>query len=119
MLEDEEEESSNYETFPRYIYNQPQPDPFVDDSQGTKRGRDVEEEDDEEYNVNQTIIGGKSTDWIVNGIHIREHLTEYQLGRTPQRTRPDYMTLYSSMIITKIVSWKHWITILYNRCSMI
>ena len=60
MLEDEEEESSNYETFPRYIYDQPEPNPFVDDSQGTKHGHDIEEEDDEEYNVKHRVPTGKN-----------------------------------------------------------
>ncbi|CAH1766306.1 13874_t:CDS:10, partial [Entrophospora sp. SA101] len=66
-----------------------QPNPFVAGLQGTKHGRDIEEEDDE-FNADITIIGGKSTDWIVNGIHIRERLTQYQLDKNPSKTKPEY-----------------------------
>ena len=47
-------------------------------------------EEEDEYNADQTIIGGKSTDWIVNGIRIREKLTQYQLEKNPPKTRPEY-----------------------------
>jgi hypothetical protein len=36
-------------------------------------------EDDNKYNADQTIIGEKSTNRIVNGICIKENLTQYQL----------------------------------------
>lgn len=50
----------------------------------------MEEEEDDEYNADQTIVGGKSTDWIVNGIRIRESLTQYQLDENPPKTKPEY-----------------------------
>nr|CAG8465896.1 8316_t:CDS:2 [Entrophospora candida] len=87
--DDEEQENSFYNTFPIHIYNQSEPDPFVAGLQGTKHGRDIEEEDDE-FNADITIISGKSTDWIVNGIHIRERLTQYQLDKNPSKTKPEY-----------------------------
>nr|CAG8638707.1 13564_t:CDS:2 [Entrophospora candida] len=90
MLEDDEEqENSFYNTFPIHIYNQSEPNPFIAGLQGTKHGCDIEEEDDE-FNADITIIGGKSTDWIVNGIHIRERLTQYQLDKNPSKTKPEY-----------------------------
>ena len=62
----------------------PNPEP----SQGIKRDLD-NEVDKEEYGAERTIVGGKSTSWVVNGINIRQRLTEYQ--RTGlQKTRPEY-----------------------------
>lgn len=48
------------------------------------------EEEDDEFNADQTIVGGKSTDWIINGIDIRKSLTQYQLEKNPPKTRPEY-----------------------------
>lgn len=36
------------------------------------------------------IVGKKSTDWIVNGIRIRESLTQYQLDENLPKTKPEY-----------------------------
>ncbi|CAG8711235.1 16687_t:CDS:2, partial [Acaulospora colombiana] len=56
-----------------------------------RKKRDLEtEEDDEEFDANLTIVGGKSTEWIVNGIKIRERLKEYQLKKNLPKTRPEY-----------------------------
>ncbi|CAI2190821.1 9265_t:CDS:2, partial [Funneliformis geosporum] len=83
----DEEESSTYDIFPTHIHKRPEPNPFL---ARTKHDRDIEEEDDEEYNADQTIVGGKSTDWIIDGIRIRESLTQYQLEKNPPKTRPEY-----------------------------
>ncbi|CAG8695477.1 15027_t:CDS:2, partial [Dentiscutata heterogama] len=63
-------------------------DPNPESSQGIKRDLD-NEVDEEEYDAKRTIIGGKSTSWIVNGINIRQRLTEYQETGLP-KTRPEY-----------------------------
>ena len=88
--EDEEGETSYYDTFPIHIHKQPEPNPFIINPQGMKRDRDIEEEDGDMYNADQTIVGGKSTEWIVNGICIRESLTQYQLDKNPPKTKPEY-----------------------------
>ncbi|CAG8447334.1 9810_t:CDS:2 [Funneliformis caledonium] len=66
--DDEEIEMSIYETFPTHIH--------------------IEEKN--EYNADQTIISRKSTDWIINGIRVRENLTQYQLKNNPPKTRLEY-----------------------------
>ncbi|CAG8706937.1 10360_t:CDS:2 [Funneliformis caledonium] len=38
-----------------------------------------ENEEDDGFDADLTIVGGKSTDWIISGINIREKLTNYQL----------------------------------------
>ncbi|CAI2189953.1 7033_t:CDS:2, partial [Funneliformis geosporum] len=81
--DDEEGESSLYDTFPTHIHKRPESNPFIVNSQGTKHDRDVEEEDNDEYNADQTIIGGKSTIGL-------ESLTQYQLEKNPPKTRPEY-----------------------------
>ncbi|CAG8622165.1 7177_t:CDS:2 [Acaulospora morrowiae] len=88
--DDEEIKTSIYDTFPAHIHKRPEPNPSFVSSQGTKRDRDVEEEEDGEYNADQTIIGGKGTDWIVNGVRIRESLTQYQLDKNPPKTKSEY-----------------------------
>ncbi|CAG8733956.1 7764_t:CDS:2, partial [Cetraspora pellucida] len=57
------EQSPEY--IPRLIFNQVNSNPSI---AGNKHYLDSEEEDDteEEYNENQTIIGGQNTSWIVN-----------------------------------------------------
>ncbi|CAG8702841.1 7580_t:CDS:2, partial [Funneliformis mosseae] len=55
-----------------------------------KEGENGEEEEDDEYNADQTIIGGKSTNWIVNGVRIRESLTQYQLDKNSPKTKSEY-----------------------------
>src|ERR1044072_8099717 len=59
MEDDEEIEASVYDTFPTHINKRPEPNPFIVNPQGTKHNRDVKEEDDDEYNADQTIVGGK------------------------------------------------------------
>ncbi|CAG8480808.1 12853_t:CDS:2 [Ambispora gerdemannii] len=79
------EKNSLYGTSPANIYNLPQRNPFINEcSQGSKHGRDTEA--DEEYNANQTVIGGKNIDWI----RIRDRLTRYQLKKNPPKTKPEY-----------------------------
>ncbi|RIB20825.1 hypothetical protein C2G38_2178333 [Gigaspora rosea] len=53
-------------------------------SQGIKHNLDNEVDDAE-----RSIVGGKSTSWVVNGINIRQRLTEYQETGLP-KTRPVY-----------------------------
>ncbi|CAG8720464.1 13083_t:CDS:2, partial [Acaulospora morrowiae] len=62
-------------------------DPNSESSQGIKR--DLDEVDEEEYDAELTIVGGKSTSWVVNGINIRQKLTGYQETGLP-KTRPEY-----------------------------
>ncbi|CAG8789890.1 2169_t:CDS:2, partial [Racocetra fulgida] len=69
-------------------YNLLTTDPNPESSQGIKRDLD-NEVDEEEYDAKRTIIGGKSTSWIVNGINIYQRLTEYQETGLP-KTRPEY-----------------------------
>ncbi|CAG8505417.1 7996_t:CDS:2 [Paraglomus occultum] len=71
---------------------QPEPNPFISYSQDRKHDREPEEEDDteEEYNADQTIIGGGNVSWIVNGLDIRKKLTEYQLERNLPKSKPEY-----------------------------
>ncbi|CAJ0751542.1 21307_t:CDS:2 [Entrophospora sp. SA101] len=83
---DEEEEISLYDTFPVHIYKQPVPNPFL---VGNKHDHDIDEEDDE-FNADLTIVGGKSIDWIISGINIREKLAKYQLDVNPPKTNPEY-----------------------------
>lgn len=45
--------------------------------------------DGEERGAEQTIVGGKNTSWTVNGINIRQKLTEYQETGL-LKTRPEY-----------------------------
>ncbi|CAG8825343.1 2065_t:CDS:2, partial [Dentiscutata erythropus] len=37
-----------------------------------------------------TVVGGKSAEWIVNGIRIRERLKEYKLKKNLPKTSPEY-----------------------------
>jgi hypothetical protein len=63
--------------------------PFV---VGSKHGRDIEEEEDnieEEYNADKTIIGGGNVSWVVDDLNIRQKLTEYQ-KKKPPKTKPEY-----------------------------
>ncbi|CAJ0883156.1 3610_t:CDS:2 [Entrophospora sp. SA101] len=83
---DEEEEISLYDTFPVHIYKQPVPNPFL---VRNKHDHDIDEEDDE-FNADLTIVGGKSIDWIISGINIREKLAKYQLDVNPPKTNPEY-----------------------------
>ncbi|CAJ0908719.1 10539_t:CDS:2, partial [Entrophospora sp. SA101] len=46
-------------------------------SKGTKHGYDAEEEGDNEYNADQTVVGGKSTDWVINGIRFWSFMDVY------------------------------------------
>jgi len=58
----------------------PELNSFIADSGETNNGCDLQDSDDE-YNADQTIIGGKSVDWIVNGIFALEkgsHNTSYR-----------------------------------------
>lgn len=86
MPEVDEKECSLYNTFPVHIYKRPEPNPFL---VGNKREHDMDEEDDE-FNADLTIVGGKSIDWIIGGINIREKLTKYQLDVNPSKTHPEY-----------------------------
>jgi len=83
------EEKVIYET---PVYRQFEPSPFISYSQGRKHEREPEEEDDteEEYNADETIIGGGNVSWVVNGHDIRKKLTEYQLERNPPKSKPEY-----------------------------
>jgi hypothetical protein len=74
------------------VHKQLEPNPFISYSQGRKYDREPEEEDDseEEYNAEQTIVGGGNASWIVNGHDIRKKLTEYQLERNLPKTKPEY-----------------------------
>jgi hypothetical protein len=86
-LEDEEEKGSSlYDTFPVHIHKRPEPNPFL---VGSQNEYDIDEEDDE-FNANLTVVGGKSVDWIINGINIREILTKYQLDVNPSKANPEY-----------------------------
>ncbi|CAG8615435.1 8335_t:CDS:2 [Ambispora leptoticha] len=86
-LENEEEkENYLYDTFPVHIHKRPEPNPFL---VGNQNDHNIDEEGDE-FNANLTIVGGKSTDWIISGINIREKLTNYQLAVNPPKTHPEY-----------------------------
>ncbi|CAG8722106.1 4627_t:CDS:2, partial [Acaulospora morrowiae] len=78
-----------YNTSPKYICKKPLPNPFLVNHQGKKRDLETEE-DDEEFDADLTIVGGKITEWIVNGIKIGERLKEYQLKKNLPKTRPEY-----------------------------
>ncbi|CAG8498363.1 6748_t:CDS:2, partial [Acaulospora colombiana] len=62
-------------------------------SQGRKHVLEEENISEEE----QTIIGGKSTTWVVNGTNIRHRLTQYQKTGLP-KTSPEY---YDVILFTK------------------
>ncbi|CAB4429422.1 unnamed protein product [Rhizophagus irregularis] len=81
--DEEEKEDSLYDIFPVHIHKQPEPNPFL------VGNHNIDEEGDE-FNADLTIVGGKSTDWIINGINIREKLTNYQLEVNPPKTHPEY-----------------------------
>ncbi|CAG8641433.1 17049_t:CDS:2 [Acaulospora morrowiae] len=67
------------------------PNPFISYPQGRKHDREPEEDDtDDEYEADQTIIGGRNVSWIVNGLDIRKKLTEYQMERNLLKTKPEY-----------------------------
>ncbi|KAF0477679.1 hypothetical protein F8M41_024237 [Gigaspora margarita] len=85
----EASENLRYNTSPKYICKVPLPKPFLVNQQGKKHGFETEE-DGEEYDADLTIVGGKSVEWIVNGIHIRERFKEYQLKENLPKTRPEY-----------------------------
>ncbi|RIB30533.1 hypothetical protein C2G38_2053599 [Gigaspora rosea] len=85
----EASESLRYDTSPKYICKVPLPNPFLVNQQGKKHGFETEE-DREDYDADLTIVGGKSVEWIVNGIQIRERLKEYQLKENLSKTRPEY-----------------------------
>ncbi|CAB4444724.1 unnamed protein product [Rhizophagus irregularis] len=63
-----------------YSFKKPstEPNPFV-----------VVESDDEEFDAIQTIVGGASNAWVVDGINIRQRLSKYQETGIP-KTRPEY-----------------------------
>ncbi|CAI2184825.1 10933_t:CDS:10, partial [Funneliformis geosporum] len=73
------------------VYRQFESSPFISYSQGRKHEREPEEEDDteEEYNADETIIEIGNVSWIVNRHDIRKKLTEYQLERNPPKSKPD------------------------------
>jgi len=77
-----------YEILPRNIEKKPLPNPFLANQQGKKRNLETED-DDEEFDADLTVIGGTSSEWIVNGIRIRERLTAFQSTILP-RTKPEY-----------------------------
>ncbi|CAG8746246.1 8964_t:CDS:2, partial [Gigaspora margarita] len=81
------EQSPEY--IPRLIFNQVDSNPSI---AGNKHYIDSDEEDDteEEYNANQTIIGGQVASWIVNGLDIRKKFTEYQLKTKLTKTKSEY-----------------------------
>ncbi|CAG8667005.1 30592_t:CDS:2, partial [Gigaspora margarita] len=85
----EASENLRYNTSPKYICKVPLPNPFLVNQQGKKHGFETEE-DGEEYDADLTIVGGKSVEWIVNGIQIRERFKEYQLKENLSKTRPEY-----------------------------
>ncbi|CAG8612790.1 8111_t:CDS:2, partial [Diversispora eburnea] len=92
-LKNKENENLCYDTSPKYICKKPLPNPFLVNKQGKKRGFEAEEDDDdgdEEFDANLTVVGGKSAEWIVNSIRIRERLKEYQLEKNPPKTSPEY-----------------------------
>lgn len=53
---------------------------------------DTEEEEDsgEEYSADKTIIGGRNTTWVVDGINIRQKLTRYQEEKNLTKSKPEY-----------------------------
>ncbi|CAG8622446.1 7118_t:CDS:2 [Funneliformis mosseae] len=74
--------STNYETNP---FN-------IEFSQKRKCAFDTEEEEEseEEYNADKTIIGGRNTTWVVDGINIRQRLTKYQEEKNLTKSKPEY-----------------------------
>ncbi|CAH1767888.1 15078_t:CDS:2, partial [Entrophospora sp. SA101] len=83
---------NNYEVTERYVYKKPLLNPFIiEHSQKNDHYCDIEEEEEviEEYDAVETIVGGKNSAWIVNGIDIRERLTQYQLEQKPPKTKPE------------------------------
>ncbi|CAB4388588.1 unnamed protein product [Rhizophagus irregularis] len=82
----DEKESSLYDTFPVHIHKIPEPNPFI---VGNQNDHDINEKDDE-FNAELTIVGGKSIDWIISGINIREKLTKYQLDANLSKANPEY-----------------------------
>jgi len=81
-------ENLHYEVSPRNIEKKPLPNPFLANQHGKKRNLETED-DDEEFDADLTVIGGTSSEWIVNGIRIRERLTAFQSTILP-RTKPEY-----------------------------
>ncbi|CAG8507320.1 12584_t:CDS:1, partial [Acaulospora morrowiae] len=75
-----------YNTLPKYICKKPLPNSFLMKHQGKKCDLEIKE-DDEEFDAYLMIVG-KSTEWIVNGIKIRECLKEYQLKKNLPKMRP-------------------------------
>lgn len=61
-------------------------------SQKRKYAFDTEEEEDsgEEYNADKTIVGGRNTTWVVDGINIRQKLTKYQEEKNLTKSKPEY-----------------------------
>ncbi|CAI2178435.1 16937_t:CDS:2 [Funneliformis geosporum] len=67
-----------------------EPNPFiVESSQGRKHDLEDESNSEEEYDAEQIIVCGKSISWLVDGINIRDKLTEYQEIGLP-KMRPEY-----------------------------
>lgn len=79
---DQQVRSTNYESNP---FN-------TGFSQKRKYAFDTEEEEDsgEEYNADKTIVGGRNTTWVVDGINIRQKLTIYQEEKNLTKSKPEY-----------------------------
>jgi len=87
----EQLDATSPEILPRRLFNQVESDFYIVNPQGSKRDRDFEEGDDaEEFNADQTITGGRSVSWFVDGIDIRKKFTEYQLETKLPKTKPEY-----------------------------
>ncbi|CAG8742693.1 24309_t:CDS:2, partial [Dentiscutata erythropus] len=66
---------------------------FTQADEFIRNKRDLDNEVDD---VERTIVGGKSTSWVVNGISICQRLTEYQETGFP-KTKPEY---YDTILFT-------------------
>ncbi|CAG8477864.1 34077_t:CDS:2, partial [Racocetra persica] len=78
ILTEKASKNLHYNFSPKYINKKPLPNPFLVNQQEKKY--DFESDDnDKEFNTSLTIVDRKNTEWIVNGINIRECLKEYQL----------------------------------------
>ncbi|RIA88162.1 hypothetical protein C1645_775670 [Glomus cerebriforme] len=89
----EQFDETSPEILPRHhLFSQVKSDSYVVNLQDSKHDRDSEEEEDdtEEFNVDQTITGGKNVFWIVDGIDIQKKFTEYQLETKLLKTKPKY-----------------------------
>ncbi|CAG8636488.1 7990_t:CDS:2, partial [Paraglomus occultum] len=78
ITSEEEEENSSYYKSPRRVRKRPELNPFIADSGEINNGCDLQDSDDE-YNADQTIVGGKGVEWIVNAT-LDENIVEQMLN---------------------------------------